>query len=115
MLDVGSVRNNLRLVEEKLRARGADAAIVGDFHEMDQNRRAAITKAEKLKASLNELSRQVGTLKKSREDASAVLEEIAGIKANLSDEERIADELDKGMWQWLARIPNLVRDDVPPG
>ena len=47
MLDIGFVRNNLTLVEEKLRARGADpAALLGDFHSLDARRREAITQAE---------------------------------------------------------------------
>src|ERR1035437_2739755 len=51
MLDLGFVRANLELVEKKLRARGADpAALLGDFRALDQNRREAITTAERLKA-----------------------------------------------------------------
>ena len=66
MLDLGFVRANLELVEEKLRARGADpAALLGDFRALDQRRREAITLAEQSKARRNELSQQVGALKKS--------------------------------------------------
>ena len=65
MLDLGFVRANLELVEEKLRARGADpAALLGDFRALDKSRREAITQAEQLKARRNELSQQVGALKK---------------------------------------------------
>ena len=65
MLDLGFVRGNLQLVEEKLRARGADpAALLGDFRALDQSRREAITTSERLKARRNELSQQVGALKK---------------------------------------------------
>jgi seryl-tRNA synthetase len=59
MLDLGFVRANLELVEEKLRARGADpAALLGDFRSLDQARREAITLAEQSKARRNELSDQ---------------------------------------------------------
>ena len=65
MLDLGFVRGNLELVEKKLRARGLDpAALLGDFRSLDASRRAAITTAERLKARRNELSQQVGALKK---------------------------------------------------
>src|ERR1039458_2651124 len=65
MLDLGFVRNNLELVEEKLRARWADpAALLGDFRALDAGRREAITTSEQLKARRNELSEQVGTLKR---------------------------------------------------
>src|SRR5208283_1888666 len=63
MLDLQFVRANLELVEEKLRARGADpAALLGDFRALDKSRREAITSAEQLKARRNELSQQVGSL-----------------------------------------------------
>ena len=66
MLDLNFVRGNLEKVEEKLRARGADPAILlGDFRALDRNRRDAITMAEQFKARRNELSQQVGALKRS--------------------------------------------------
>ena len=59
MLDLNFVRANLELVEEKLRARGADpAALLGDFRALDKSRREAITSSEQLKARRNELSNQ---------------------------------------------------------
>jgi len=63
MLDLGFVRANLELVEEKLRARGADpAALLGDFRALDRSRREAITQSEQLKARRNELSQRVGEM-----------------------------------------------------
>jgi seryl-tRNA synthetase len=57
MLDLAFVRANLELVEEKLRARGADPAILlGDFRALDKGRREAITQAEQCKARRNEIS-----------------------------------------------------------
>lgn len=54
MLDLGFVRGNLAIVEEKLRARGADpAALLGNFRGLDQSRRDAITHSERLKAQRN--------------------------------------------------------------
>jgi seryl-tRNA synthetase len=65
MLDLGFVRANLEVVEEKLRARGADpAALLGGFRALDQGRREAITASEQAKARRNELSDRVGALKR---------------------------------------------------
>src|SRR5580658_862914 len=97
MLDMGFVRGNLERVEEKLRARGADpAALLGDFRKLDQSRRDAITQAEQLKARRNELSRQIGALKKAgkSEEGQAMLDLL-----HLLEEDRLLkirqDELDK--------------------
>ena len=84
MLDLGFVRTNLELVEKKLRARGADpVALLGDFQALDQSRREAITTSERLKARRNELSQQVGALKKAGQDATAVMEETRALKDEL--------------------------------
>ncbi len=116
MLDLGFVRSNLELVEAKLRARGADpAALLGDFRALDQRRREAITTAERLKARRNELSQQVGALKKAGQDATAVMEETRALKDELDALDKAASSFDEQMRQALSRIPNLTRDEVPAG
>src|SRR5580698_2168617 len=116
MLDLGFVRGNLERVEEKLRARGADpSALLGDFRSLDQRRRDAITQSEQLKARRNELSQQVGALKKAGQDATALMEETRALKFHLDDLDASAATLDDEMRLSLARIPNLTRDEVPAG
>jgi seryl-tRNA synthetase len=116
MLDLGFVRGNLELVEAKLRVRGADpAALLGDFRALDQSRREAITTSERLKARRNELSQQVGALKKSGQDASAIMDETRALKEELDNLETTAAALDDRLRQLLAGIPNLTRDEVPAG
>jgi seryl-tRNA synthetase len=116
MLDLGFVRANLEIVEEKLRARGADpAALLGDFRTLDQGRREAITISEQTKARRNELSQQVGALKKSGQDATAVMDEIRELKVKLEELDQNAARLDDELRMSLASIPNLTRDEVPAG
>ena len=116
MLDLGFVRSNLELVEAKLRARGADpAALLGDFRALDQSRREAITTSERLKARRNELSQQVGALKKSGQDATAVMEETRALKDQLEELDRSAASFDEQMKLALSSIPNLTRDEVHAG
>jgi seryl-tRNA synthetase len=116
MLDLGFVRANLELVEEKLRARGADpAALLGDFRALDQSRREAITLAEQAKARRNELSQQVGALKKAGQDATAVMDETRALKDKLDEFDKTAAALDEQLRLSLASIPNLTRDEVPVG
>ncbi|HUH62525.1 MAG TPA: serine--tRNA ligase [Terracidiphilus sp.] len=116
MLDLSFVRSDLEKVEEKLRARGADpAALLGDFRRLDVERREAITQAERLKARRNELSHQVGALKKAGQDAAALMDETRALKDQLEELDRTAAALDDRMRFALASIPNLTRDEVPPG
>jgi seryl-tRNA synthetase len=118
MLDLGFVRGNLELVDEKLRARGADpAALLGDFRALDQRRRQAITTSEHAKARRNELSQQVGALKKAgkNDEAAAVMEETRKLKEQLDELDKSAAALDEELRLALARVPNLTRDEVPVG
>ena len=118
MLDLSFVRSNLELVEEKLRARGADpAALLGDFRALDRSRREAITLAEQCKARRNELSQQVGALMKAgkKDEASAIQEETRTLKEKLDELDKTATDLDEKLRQSLARVPNLTRDEVPAG
>ena len=116
MLDLGFVRSNLELVEEKLRARGADPAVLlGDFRALDQNRREAITTSERLKARRNELSQQVGALKRAGQDATSVMDETRALKEALDNLDQTAAALDDRLRQLLSGIPNLTRDEVPTG
>ncbi len=86
MLDLGFVRSNLELVEKKIRDRGQDpAALLGDFRRLDQVRRERITETEQLKAQRNKLSEEVARLKKSGQDATAIMEETRTLKARIEE------------------------------
>jgi len=116
MLDISFVRANLELVEAKLRARGADpATFLGDFHALDQSRREAITLSEQCKAKRNDLSQQVGALKRSGLDASKLMDETRLLKEKLDELDTTAASLDEQMRMSMASIPNLTRDEVPTG
>ena len=116
MLDLGFVRGNLEVVEAKLRARGADpAALLGNFRQLDQKRREAITASEQLKARRNELSQQVGALKREGKDATELMDQTRALKDKLDDLDKTATALDEEMRLSLAGIPNLTRDEVPTG
>ena len=118
MLDLSFVRGNLEFVEEKLRARGADPAVLlGDFRALDQSRREAITLSEQAKARRNELSQQVGALKRAGEHdkAADIQEETRALKDKLDQLDQAAASLDEQLRLSIARIPNLTRDEVPTG
>src|SRR5271165_929287 len=115
MLDLGFVRVNLPSLFEKLLARGADKEALDIFLQLEVHRRQAITAAEKTKARLNQLSQQVGDLKKTGQDPSSLMDEIRGLKAEFGKQNELASEADARMRESLARFPNLTREEVPDG
>ena len=116
MLDLAFVRNNLPLVEEKLRQRGMDPAIVlGDFYVIDLDRRAAITTAETMKAQRNKLTEEFQLIRKAQQDTAANLQEQKELKEKIAEAEKIADAADAKLRDILTGIPNLPSDTVPVG
>jgi seryl-tRNA synthetase len=116
MLDLDFVRKNLPLVEEKLRQRGMDpAAVLKDFHEVDTQRRHAITEAETSKAQRNKASEEIAKLKKSGQDASAAMAQTKELREKISELEKTATDLDVRLREILVGIPNLPNDSVPVG
>ena len=116
MLDLNFVRNNLLVVEAKLRARGADpATVLGDFRMQDTRLRHAKTQAERLRSQRNLSSERFRVLKASGIDTSALAAEIENLKLELNSWELIEAEVSASLRQVLTRLPNLTRDEVPAG
>lgn len=116
MLDLGFVRDNLSVVEGKLRQRGMDPAdVLKDFREVDTRRRQAITDAETMKARRNRASEEIAKLKKSGQDASAQIAETKELREQIQEREKAAAELEARLQDTLAGIPNIPSDSVPVG
>src|ERR1700719_236055 len=116
MLDLNFVRDNLPLVEEKLRQRGMDpATVLKDFREVDTQRRQAITEAETLKARRNRASEDIGKLKKNGQDASALMAETKDLREQIQTREKTAADLDARLGEILSGIPNIPQASVPVG
>ena len=116
MLDLGFVRDHLPLVEEKLRQRGIDPdGVLEDFHAIDVERRAAITKSETLKAQRNKATEEIAKLKKDKLDATALINQTKELREKISQAEKVAEEADARLRNILTGIPNLQDDSVPVG
>jgi seryl-tRNA synthetase len=116
MLDLGFVRDHLPLVEEKLRQRGMNPdGVLEDFHAIDVERRAAITKSETLKAQRNKATEEIAKLKKDKQDATALINQTKELREKISEAEKVAEEADARLRNILTGIPNLPDDSVPIG
>jgi len=116
MLDLNFVRDNLPLVEEKLRNRGLDpAAVLRDFVEVDGERRQAIARAETIKAQRNQAAEEIATRKKRGEDVSRLVAETKQLRERMQDLEKTAEQLDQRLGEILSGIPNLPNSSVPVG
>jgi seryl-tRNA synthetase len=116
MLDLSFVRDNLPLVEEKLRQRGMKPAeVLKNFAQVDAQRRQAITSAETMKAQRNRASEEIAKLKKSGQDATALIEETKKLREQVEELGKAAEEYETRLQQILVGIPNIPHASVPVG
>jgi seryl-tRNA synthetase len=73
MLDVKFLREDLIRVRERMATRGTEIDW-DEFVSLDQQRRDALARIEKLKEQKNRLSGEIGKLKKSGGDAAALMQ-----------------------------------------
>ncbi len=116
MLDLNFVRDHLPQVEEMLRRRGLNPAVVlKDFASIDVRRRQAITEAETMKAQRNKASEEIAKLKKAGQDATAAMAETKELREQIQECEKVVAEFDGQLREILAGIPNMPHASVPVG
>jgi seryl-tRNA synthetase len=115
MLDLKYVRENLEAVAAGLNRRAPGTFDAAAFKAIDESRRAAITAAEGLKAAKNELSKQIGELKKAKQDATALMDKVKAMGDEIAAAEAQAGAVDEKLYDILKRTPNLPASDVPDG
>jgi seryl-tRNA synthetase len=116
MLDLAFVRDNLPLVEEKLRQRGMNPEeVLKDFRQIDLQRRQAIGRTETLKAQRNRASEEIARLKKAGQDAAAQMEETKALREKIATEEKAGEQYEIRLRDVLTSIPNLPHSSVPVG
>ena len=84
MLDSKFVRENIGLVEEKLRQRGVDIDLAA-FKKNERKRRDLLGKAEELRHKKNLQSQEIGTLMKHKEDASAQITQMREVSDQIKE------------------------------
>ena len=114
MLDPKLLRSNPAEVAVQLACKGFTFDLAA-YEALETRRKAVQVEAESLQNERNTLSRQIGKLKASGEDASEVLARVGALGAQL-DAARVAlDAVSTELDAFLAGLPNLPDADVPPG
>ena len=116
MLDLGFLRDNPPLVEQKLRDRGMDPReVLRDFQALDSERRKLITEAETLTAQRNRKSEEVAKLKKEKQNADELIAETKAMRERIEELNKAVTGRDRQLQALLTRVPNLPHFSVPVG
>lgn len=113
MLDAKFIRENLEMVEVRLRSRGTDVNLKG-FRELDGKRRDLLQQTESLKALRNKVSDEISRMK----DKSAAQERIVEMREVSQRVKTLDDELravEEALEALLLTIPNIPHAETPVG
>jgi seryl-tRNA synthetase len=117
MIDLVQLRREPDVVRAALARRGVSLAEVDTAIALDIEHRQLLQEAERLRAEVKELSRQVGEARRNKDDATA--QELTATSRALGDDERVASEatdlVAARLRELLLMMPNLPDDRVPDG
>jgi len=118
MLDIKLLREKPDFVRERLATRYAgDDARVSEVLALDEQRRAALSEGEQLKAQRNSASKEIGALmaQKKPAEAEARKAEVRSIGDRIAELDRQSTEAEVARDALMATIPNLPHASVALG
>lgn len=114
MLDIKFVRANPDLVRRALINKGVSVDL-DRLLALDDERRQVLTEVEALKAKRNEVSKQVGAIKKQGGDASAVIAQMGDMGDRIKELDERTRQIEAEQLELLYHLPNIPSDDSPVG
>ena len=114
MLDVKFLREDLTRVKARLATRGTEIDW-DEFVSIDQQRRDALARIEKLKERKNRLSGEIGKVKKSGGDATVLMREVEEVSETIRKGEEPLAEIEARFENFMLTVPNLPEASVPVG
>ena len=114
MLDIKFVRENIDAVKTMLSNRHNKLSLDG-FVDLEKKRREVLAETETLKAQRNTVSKQIGAMKKSGENADAMVAEMQAVGEKIAKLDAELKEIDGQLQDIMLSIPNMPKEDVPYG
>jgi seryl-tRNA synthetase len=115
MLDIKKLETDFESVKSNLSNRNFDTNILGEILELNSLRKNLTTTSETKKSQINKLSRDIGELKKNKQDAAALMGKVVELKAEMEKDAKQLDEVLAQQQALLLEIPNLIDPSTPAG
>lgn len=115
MLDIKKIEAEFESVKANLLTRNFDVSVLDRVVELNKTRKALTTSSESKKSEINKLSREIGELKKNKQDATEQMNKVAALKAEMENEAKELDRVQHEQQEILLRIPNLLQESTPIG
>ncbi|MBT9292206.1 serine--tRNA ligase [Prosthecodimorpha staleyi] len=116
MFDIRWIRDNAEAFDRALVNRGK-APLSAGLLEIDDRRRAQMTRLQEMQARQNAASKDIGKAKATKDEAraQALMAEVASLKADIQAGEVADRTIQAELEAALAEIPNVPQADVPVG
>lgn len=114
MLDLKFIRENLETVQKGADAKGATIDLQSIIS-LDEHRRKLIQENDSLKARRNDVSAQIGKLKKEGGDAAPAIAEMETVKNRIQALDSDLRETEGKLNDLLLTVPNVPHPSVPFG
>ena len=114
MLDIKYLRQNIDFVRQKMDERGQKIDF-DRFIRLDAKRRDILGAVETLRNERNSVSKQVGELKKKKEDASALIEKMGDVSAKIKEYDESLRVTEEELNAFVMIVPNIQHESVPQG
>jgi len=119
VIDIRQLRNQPDLVRTAMERRGSPELVarLDETLALDERAREIVARRDAIRAQVNDLSKQVGALRKAGDTEQAEVVQVQS--RSLGDEERTLateyDEVQSAVRDLLLRIPNVPHHDAPDG
>ena len=119
MIDIKLIRTNPELVKENIKKKFQDEklVLVDEVAKFDEEFRATKTKCDELRNKRNVMSKQIGGLmaKGEKDEAEKVKAEVQEIGRQLTELEENEKDLEAKIRERMLVIPNIIDESVPIG
>ena len=117
MLELHYIREHADRVKDNIRRRHKEdkVRLVDELLATDKKWREVKGELDRLRARRNLLSEEINKAKKAGKDAKALLSEAAELPKKIGVFEEDVSELQRGIQNYLYRIPNMMHESVPLG
>lgn len=114
MLDSRFVRENSDFINKSMMDRNYTIQF-DEFLDFEEQRRSLLKEAEELRNRRNVVSEEVGKLKKQKQDAAVLIQEMKGVSERIKTLDEKLNSLEEGMDAFLLNVPNIPHQSVPVG
>lgn len=109
------IRDDYEGMVEQLAKRGVDESELKKLYQLDQERRKQIAETENLKKLRNQVSQDIATLKRNKENADDKIAEMQNVGEKIKQLDIELHEVEEKITYIATRLPNVPHESVPVG